>query len=144
MAAPPGIGSYASSASIARARADAERDLKLKYKIEERSGSFGGRSFVVQMGVALTDAEAALRSSYGFYERLEVGERFKDTKGVSIIGDIELKQLLGGASEFKFASIQRADDFVIVVERELGKIKEQINGTASGVAKLGKQFEIDF
>lgn len=117
--------------------------MKFRYQITEKSGGLGGRSFIVTMSVSLGEAEQALRSSYGFYSRIDVGERYNETKGVSSIGDIQLDQLIGRPAEFKFSSIQKADDFVIAVKSGLSNVREQIDGTLSAVARLGKEFEIE-
>jgi hypothetical protein len=117
--------------------------MKFRHKTFERSGTFGGRSFVVQLAVQLDEEEAKVRSAYGFYERMELGDKFKDTKGVDILGDISLGNLLGQTREFKFPTIQMAGMFVDGLKEGLEGIKSQILATQTRIENLNRDFEVD-
>lgn len=116
--------------------------MKLKYNISERSGTFGGRSFIVQTSVQLDAAEAHVRSSYGVYETIELGDKFKDTKGVDVVGHIHLSDLIGSPREYKFPTIQMAGGFIDQLVTGLQGVRGQILATQERVAALNKEVEI--
>ncbi|HJT42429.1 MAG TPA: hypothetical protein VJ750_02910 [Rhizomicrobium sp.] len=117
--------------------------MKLKYKVYAHSGTFGGRSFVVQAHIQLNDGEASVRSAHSVYESIVVGEKFADIKGVSALGSIHLGDLLGQPKEYKFPTIQMAGDFVDLLQVGIHKVKGQIEATRVQMENLNKEFEVE-
>ena len=118
--------------------------MRLRHSTVEQSGMLGGRSFIVKVLVELSPEEQeTFASGYGVYERIELGDRFKDVKGVSIIGTIALSELVGRQRDFKLPSIQLAGGFVDALQEGLGGVRAQILATRSRIEALGKEFAVE-
>jgi hypothetical protein len=121
-----------------------EQAMRLRHTTVEQGGMLGGRSFIVKVMVELSaEEQETFASGYGVYETIELGERFKDVKGVSIIGDIRLSELVGRQRDFKLSSIQLAGGFVDALEKGLGEVRAQILATRSRIKALGTEFAVE-
>lgn len=124
--------------------ADKGQRMRLRHTTVEQSGMLGGRSFIVKLLVELSPEEQeTLASGYGVYDRIELGDRFKDVKGVSILGAIALSELAGRQKEYKFSTIQLASDFVDALEKGLAQVRAQIVATRVCIDALGKEFAVE-
>ena len=113
--------------------------MKLTYRISEQTGVLGGRSFVVQAHVQLSQNEASIRSGYSVYETIDVGEKFKDIKGIDILGQLQLADLLARPKDFKFSTIQMAGGFADALVEGIQSVKGQIEATRARIDSLNKE-----
>jgi hypothetical protein len=114
--------------------------MQMTYKIVEKAGMMGGRSYLVAVNVKLTDDQQRILA-YGCYSYIDVGEQFKDIKGFSA-GGFSIDLLLTGF-EFKLPTIQSANDFIISITDGLQKIKAQMELTSLCMAGLNKEQTIE-
>ncbi len=117
--------------------------MKAFHRISEKSGMMGGQQFIVEYRVELDADEEELRSTYGFFSDIDVGERFKDIKDVGILGRIHLNQLMNRGLKVKFSKVQMASDFVDLVTLGLRGVKSQIVATKRSIEDLGKSYEVE-
>jgi hypothetical protein len=117
--------------------------MKALYRVREKSGMIGGRSYVADIRVQLDETEQNVISSYGALTSFDVGERFKEKNGVDILGSMRLESLTRGL-EAKFSTIQQADDFVAAVMTGLKAVKQQIDATGDAASRLDQTFEVEF
>ena len=117
--------------------------MKLHYRVAEKSGMLGGRSFVASLRVELDTGEQAVRSNYGVYARFDLPEKFQGKKGVDITGMMDMETLLGRGVEAKFPSIQMATDFVDYIAEGLKSVKSQIELTKLAAANLNRDVTIE-
>jgi hypothetical protein len=115
--------------------------MKVSYRVLEKSGIMGGRSYITEIRVQLEKDEQDILDSYGARTSFDVGERFKDRNGVDLLGGMRLESLTRGL-EAKFNTIQLADDFALKVVEGLKSVKRQIELTRESVSRLNQMFEL--